>query len=171
MLGFTVVQNTKFVLILSSKSVSGGVSLVEFSPYLFMCRCPIVVFLNFSRCFFMSYLVKPGHIFRKPCLIDLRRLDVVGLKSSACKYWYSSGFEVCVRMFCTTFYDCCVRRGTSYITVLLFLFPLIISSPLLWMEISCMSSVMVHPSSHKLLMILMGLYAFWENVYLPHLLD
>ena len=42
----------------------------------------------------MSFSVRPGHIFRKPCLIALRRLAVVGLKSSACKYWASSGFEV-----------------------------------------------------------------------------
>ena len=49
----------------------------------------------------------------------------------------------------TTFSDCCVPRGTSHIPVFLFMVPLIISSTFFWTDIYCLSSVMVHPSSHK----------------------
>ena len=52
-------------------------------------------------------------------------------------------------MLCTTFFYFCVPRGTSHSPVFLFLVPLIVSYPLLWMDISCLSSVVVHPSSHK----------------------
>ena len=119
-------HNTTFGFILSSKSVSGGLSLVDFSPCLLMCRCTIVVFLDFSRYFFMSFSVRPGHIFRKPCLIYLRRIAEVQMKSDACKYCASSGFEVCARILCTKFSDCYVPRGNSHISVFLFLVPLII---------------------------------------------
>ena len=74
---------------------------------------------------------------------------MVGLKSAACKYWASSGFEVCARILGTTFSDCCVPRGTYHIPVFLFLVPLIISSPLFWIGMSCLSIVMVHPLSHE----------------------
>ena len=118
-------------------------------PCLLMYKCPIVVFLDLSRCFLISFSVRPVQVFRKPCLISLRRLAVVGLKSAACKYLASSGFEVCARMLFTTFSDCCGPRGTSHISVFLFLIPFILPSPFLWMDIACLSSVMVHPSSHK----------------------
>ena len=93
--------------------------------------------------------MRPGQVFSKPCVIALRRLSVVGLKIDACKYLASSDFEVCARMLLTTFSDCCGHRGTYQIPVFLFMVPLIVSSPLFWMEIACLSSVMVHPSSHK----------------------
>ena len=68
----------------------------------------------------MSISVKPGQVFRKPFLIALSRLAVVGLKIAACKYWDSSGFEVCAIMLCTTFSNYCGPRGTSHIPVLFF---------------------------------------------------
>ena len=129
----TVVQYTTFVLILSYSSVSGGFSLVDCNPFILVCRCTIVLFLDLSRCFLISFSVIPGQVFRKPYLIDLRRLDVVGLKSAACKYWASSGFEVCAIMLFTTFSDCCGPRITPHIPVSLFLAPFIISSPFFWM--------------------------------------
>ena len=52
-------------------------------------------------------------------------------------------------MFFIKISDCCGPRGTYHIPVLLFIFPFIISSPFLWMYITCLSSVMVHPSSHE----------------------
>ena len=88
-------------------------------------------------------------IFRLPFLVALRILAVVEMKSAACKYWASSGFEFFSRMLFTTFSDYCGPRGTSHIPVFLFLVPLVISSPFFWMIISCLYSVMVHPSSHK----------------------
>ena len=116
---------------------------------LLMFRCLIVVFLDFSRCFLIRISVRPDQVSRKPCLIALRRIAAVGQKSAACKYLASSIFEVCARMLFTTFSDCCDPRGTSHIPVFLFLSPLIIFSPLFWMDIACLSSVMVHPSMHK----------------------
>ena len=82
-------------------------------------------------------------------MIALRRLAVVGTKSDACKYWDSFGFEVCAKLLFTTFSDCCAPRETSHIPVLLFLAPLNISFPLFWIDIAFLSSVMVHPYSHK----------------------
>ena len=65
--------------------------MVDCSTCLLMCSCPIVVFLGFSRCLLMSFSVRPGQVTRKPCLISLRRIDVVGLKSYACKYCAVTG--------------------------------------------------------------------------------
>ena len=98
----------------------------------------------------MSLSMRPGHVLRKPCLIALSILDVVGLKSAACKYWDISGFKVCAIMLFTKFSGCCGPRCTSHIPVFLFLVPLIISFPFCWVDISFLSSVMVHPSSHKI---------------------
>ena len=60
MLGSTVVQNTTFVLIFSSKSVSGCFSLVSCSPCIIMCRYPIVVFTDFSRWLLMIFIWGPN---------------------------------------------------------------------------------------------------------------
>ena len=114
-----------------------------------MCRCPIVVFLDLSGCFLMNFSARLGQVFSKPCLIVLRLLAVVGMKSAACKYWASSGLGVCARMLFTTVSYCCVTRSTSHIPVFLFLVPLIIYFPFFWTDISCLSSVTVHPSSHR----------------------
>ena len=103
----------------------------------------------FFKVFVYDFFVKSSHIFKKPCLIDLRILAVVRLKSAACKYWASSSFEVCSRMLCTTFSDCCVPTGTSLILVFLFRVTLIIFYTLFCMDIPCLSSAMVHPLSHK----------------------
>ena len=142
-------QYTKLVLILSSSSVSGGFSLADCNTCLLMCRCPIVVLIDFSRCFLMSFSVRPVQVFRKPCLNALKRLAVAGMKSAACKYQASSGFKVYAKMIFTIFSYCCFPRGTSHIPVLLFLVLFIINFPLFWMEISFLSIVMVHPSSHR----------------------
>ena len=91
----------------------------------------------------------PDQVFRKPCFIALRRIAVLGLKSSTLRYCASYGLDVWDIMLLFTASDCCVSRGTSHIKVLLFLVPLIFSCTLLWTEISCLSSVMVHPSSQN----------------------
>ena len=116
---------------------------------LFSCAGAPLLYSFFLGCFWLSFYVRPGHVFRKPYLIYLRRLDVFGLNSAACKYWASSCFEFFSRMLFTTFSYCCVPRGISHIPVFLFLFPLNISFPFFWVSISCLSSLMVHPSSHK----------------------
>ena len=82
----------------------------------------------------MSLYVRPGHVFRNTFLIALRRLAVVGMKSPACKYWASSGFEVGAIMLLTKCSDCCGPRGTSHIPVFLFQAPLVIFSPFFWNE-------------------------------------
>ena len=122
--------------------------MVDFSPCLLMHRCPIVA-LDFLRYFLMSFSVMPKQVFRKPFLTALRKLVVVGPKSVGSKYWDSSGLEVCARILFTTFYNCCVPRGTYHIIVLFFLVTLIIYLPFLWIDSSCLSSIMLHPSSHK----------------------
>ena len=142
-------QYTTFIVILYYRSVSGGFSLVYSNPCLLMCTCPTIVFLDLSRCFLISFTVRPGQVFRKPCLTALRRLAVLGLKSDACKYLASSCFEVCARILFITFYDCCGPRSTSHIIVFLFLVPFIISSIFLCMDIACLYSMAVYPSSHK----------------------
>ena len=142
-----VVQYNTFVLILSSRSLSGGFCLVECNPCLLMWRCTIFVFLDYSRCFLIIFSVRSSHLFRKTYLIALRRLDVVGLRSAACKYCSSYGFEVCPRMLFTTFSYFCGPRGTSHVPVFLFLVPLVTYSPFFWMDISCLSCIMVHPLS------------------------
>ena len=148
-MGSTFVQYNKFVLILSSRYLSEGFSLVYCNPCILLCGSPIVVFINLSCCLFISFSLRPGQVFRKPCLIALRILDIVGPKSAACKYWASYGFEVCTRMLFTTFSDCCGPRGIFHIPVFLSLVPLIIYFPFFWIEIACLSNVMVHPASHK----------------------
>ena len=52
-------------------------------------------------------------------------------------------------MMFTKYSDCCGPRGNSHIPVFLFMVPLIISSPFFWMDIACLSSVRVNPSSNK----------------------
>ena len=119
--------------------------MVYCSPFLLMCRCPIVVFLDFSMCLLIRFYVRPGHVFRKTCFIALRGLAVVGLKSAVYRYCDSSVLDVWAIMSFITDSDCCVSRGTSYIPVFFFLVTLMISSPFFWTVISCLSSVMVHP--------------------------
>ena len=108
----------------------------------------------------LFFSISTFHIFRKPCLISLRRLSVVGMKSAACKYWASSGFEVCARILFTKFSDCCVPRGTSQIPVFFFW--------LLWLFLLrysgltfliCLSWWCIHHHI-TLLIILMGLSSF-----------
>ena len=93
--------------------------------------------------------MRPIQVFRKPCLIDLRRLAVAGLKISAYRYCDSSVLFVWARMLLDIASDCCVSRGTYHIPVFLFLVPYMIYCPFLGTNISCLSSVMVHPLSHK----------------------
>ena len=117
-------QNTAFVLILSSRSISGGFSLVDCSPYLLMYICPSVMLPEFSRRFLISFFVRHGQVFRKVCFILLRGIDVVGLIIAACKYFTSSSLEVWAIMLFVTNSDCCVSRGTLHIPFFLFLLPL-----------------------------------------------
>ena len=172
MLVYAVLQNTTFVLLLSYRSVSGGFYLVYCRPCLLMCRCLIVVLLDFSICLLISFSVRPGHLFREPFFIAMRRLVFFGMKSDAYKYCDCSGLYVwSIMLFLTDFY-CCVSRVTSHITVFLFMVPLIISCPLFWTDISCLFSVMVNPSSHKTPNDISGdIFNFWGNVDLPGLLS
>ena len=99
-------QNATFVLILSFSSISGLFSLVGCRPCLLMCRCTIFMFLDFSRCLLIVFLVRPVHVFRKPCLVALVRIAVVDMNSDACKYCASYGFDVCSRMLFITAAGC-----------------------------------------------------------------
>ena len=124
----------------------------------------------------MIFSVRPIYVFRKPCFIALLKLAVVGLKIDACRYWDSYGLDVCTRIVFVTASGFCVSRGTSHILVFLFLVPLIISWPLFCTDIYCLSSVMVHPSSHNIPNDISGaVFIFWKygsaSLYWLDLLD
>ena len=136
-------------MLLYYRSVSGVFSLVDFSPCLLMCRYPILMFIYFPRCFVMSVLVRPGKVFRKPCLIYLRRIDDVGMKNAAWRYCDSADLVVWISMLFTTTSDFCVSRATYHIPVWLLLMHLNISCPFLNTDTSWFFSLMVHPYSHQ----------------------
>ena len=72
-----VAQNKKLVLRLYSRSVPEVFVLVDCIPCCFMFWCPIVVFINFSRYFFIKPPVRPGSVLRNPFLITLGRIVFV----------------------------------------------------------------------------------------------
>ena len=115
-----------YIFLFSSRSVYGGFSLVDCSPCLLVWRCPIFLFLDFSRCFLMSFSMRPGQVLGKSCLVALRRL-AVGMKSDTWRYCVSSGLVVWSRMSFSTTSDCCVSKETSQVLICLFLVPLAIS--------------------------------------------
>ena len=100
------------------------------------------------RWFLMIFSVRLGQLFRKPCLIGLRRIGAIGLKSDAWVYCSSSGLVVWGIMLFYTNSDCCVSMVTSHITVCLFLVHFIICCTF-FTDISCFYIMMVHPSSHR----------------------
>ena len=110
-------QKTKLVLQFSSRSITVVFFLVDCIPFRLVCRCPIVVFIGFSRCFLIDPSMRPGHVLRKPYFIALRRLVVIGLNSAAWNYCANSGLVVCARILFTTDFYCCVIRGTPHIPV------------------------------------------------------
>ena len=114
----TGVQKTSFVFHLSSGTVSGGFFLVDYSPFLLMCRCPIVVFIDISICIFINHSVRPGHVLRKPSLIALRGLVISGLKSVSCQYCASSSLVVWDRILFGTIFI--VMYPVELSTLLLF---------------------------------------------------
>ena len=125
-LGSTFVQNTTFFLILSYRSISVGFSLVDCVPCIIMGMCPVVLFVDFSRCLLISFSVRPVQVFSKPFFIALTRIASVGLKSDALRYCASYGLIFWSRMLFVTASDCCVSRGIYHIPVFLLLVPLII---------------------------------------------
>ena len=95
-----VIQNTRLVLIFSSRYVS-GVFLVGFTPCIFMCRWSIFVFMDLSRFFLIKPSVCPGYDLRKTCFNSLRRLVFFGINSASWQYLASSGLVVWSIIFCT----------------------------------------------------------------------
>ena len=135
MIGFTVVKNTTFVLIFFS-GLYQETFIWLIVDLFFSCAGVPLLCSAISRCLLMSFLERPGYVFRKPFLFSLKRISVVGMKSSECRYCASPGLYVCARMLLVTASYCCVSKETSHITVFLFLVPLIISCTLLWTYIS-----------------------------------
>ena len=97
----------------------------------------------------MRFSVMPVQVFRKPCLVELSSLAVLGLKIASCRYCASSGLFLWEIMLFITVSYCCVSRDISHISFCFFLVPFIIYFRLLWTEISCLYSGMVNPSSQK----------------------
>ena len=110
-----VVQKTNLVLHLSSRSVSGCLFMVYCSPFRIMCRCTIVMFIDFYICFLINPSMRRGRFLRKPRLIELMRLVVVGIKIVAWKYCASSGLVVLAIILYTTIFYYCVSREASHI--------------------------------------------------------
>ena len=74
----------------------------------------------FSRFSLIQFSMRPVQVFRKPCLIALRRLYVLRLKSAAWRYFASSVF-FWDRMLLATASGCCVSRAIHHVNVCLFL--------------------------------------------------
>ena len=106
------------------------------------------VYSLISRGFFIIFF-KTWTGLQETMFNCLEETCCIWAENDACKYWDSSGFEVCARMLFATFHYCCGPRVASHIPVFLFLVPLIIPFLFFWMDIACLSIVMVHPSSHK----------------------
>ena len=119
----------------------------------------------FLKVFLDEFSMRPGHVFRKSCLIDLRIIALVGLKSAAHKYWASYDFGFCARMLFTTFPDCYVPRGTSHITVFYFwwLWWFLLHSYILKFLAFLVWWCIHHHI--RTLMLLMGLYVFLEKCW------
>jgi hypothetical protein len=56
--------------------------------------CPLVVACNFGKCSLTAVVVRPGHDWKKPCLIACFHVDVTGLKAVACRNFISAGMLV-----------------------------------------------------------------------------
>ena len=125
-----------------------------------MRRCPIFVFLVFPVCLLMSFYVSPGQVLRKPCLIDLSRLAIFGLNSSAWRYCASSGLFFWSRILFVVDSNCFIFRETSHIPVCLFLVLLLFLvhfSGLTYLD--CLFLWCIHHHI-RLLVILVGLFSF-----------
>ena len=144
-----MVAKKLLLLRLYYRPLSGVVVLVDCSPCHFMCMCPILVLIYFYSCILINPSVRPRHVLRKPCLINLRRRVFVGIKISTWKYFENSALVVWSRILFTICFYCCVSIGTSHIPVCLFLVPLNIICPLFCTVIICCSSLTVHPLSHS----------------------
>ena len=61
--------------------------------FAFSCRrWPLAVAMVSSKCFFTRDSVSPGHDQKLPFLIAWIKVDSLGLKQEACKYWTNSRF-------------------------------------------------------------------------------
>ena len=145
----TVVQNTTFVLLLYSRSVSGGFFLDYLSPFILTCRCP-----NCSVHWFFNMLLDDVFCKAWPSLQEI----FFDYLEYSCYCWAE---KFCMNLLCKFLSSClgqsvichklwllCLQRKFLY-SSLIFLVPFIISCPSFWTDISFLSSVMVHPSSHE----------------------
>ena len=142
-------KNTTFVLLFSSSSVSGGFSMVDCRPFLLVYRRPIVVLIYFLICLLMGFSVRPGQVFRKTCLISLRRLSDVGAEKFRMEillqFWFSCLGQ---NVICHNFWLLYIHGNFPHYSLLVSGYFYYFLS-IFWTDISCFYSVMVHPSSHK----------------------
>ena len=113
-----------------------------------MYKCPIVTLTDFSRFFLMKFSVRPVQVLRKTFLIALRRLDVVGLKlrhggTVPVMVWFS-GTELYLKPFLIFVSQGGLPAFLFACSCFLLLFVVHFFN-----YISCLSSVMVCPSSYK----------------------
>ena len=93
--------------------------------------------------------MRPSQVLNKPCLVALRRIIVVGIKSVTSRYCANYGVVVWARIVFSKISDFCVSRGTFHIPVCLLLVPFIIFCPVFWTDVYFLSSGMVHPSPNN----------------------
>ena len=98
----------------------------------------------------------PGHVLRKPSLIDLRRLVVVGKNSAAWKYIVNFGFVVWAIILFTTVFDCCVTRETYHITACLLLVPFNIICHIFLVQCDGASIITQYPQQYEWAVIIFG---------------
>ena len=148
-----VTQNTRLVLLLSLRSVSISFFLMDYTPCLFMWRCPIVVLMELSGCFMMNLSYRPGYDFRKLCLMAFISLVLVRINIAAWYYLASSCLVAWASTFCSAamFSSLCgvFYMGNSHMLLWWFLYPIRSFCPFFWNLIVCFSSVLVQLSSHR----------------------
>ena len=131
-----------------------------------MWRCTIVVFIYFSKFLLIDTFLRPVHVLRKPFFIDLRRIVAVGISSFAWKYYANYGLVFWYIILFTTGFYFCGARLTSQIPVCLFLVPFNIFSSLYCTVVYCWSSVIVHPSSHRIPNNMNGSVVVWGGMWI-----
>ena len=136
-------------MLLSFRSVSGGFSLVDCIPSILVFRCPIVMLINFPNILIYELLCEAW-----PSLQE----NLFGCLEEDCCFWDET---CCMKILCQFWFSFLVQNVichnflllyllfTSHIPVCLFLANFIIYCPFFWTDIYCLSSFMVHPSSHQ----------------------
>ena len=95
--GFCLVFNflkCSHIFFISSLSCNGTLVLCRF--YLYWCKCPRVIAIGVSKCFWTNSCVMSGHVPKKLFLIAISNIDLTGEKHVAYSY--------CINSWCVWFF-------------------------------------------------------------------